>query len=711
MADVITSIGSDSSITTGTPSSCSGSSSPYSVTFPSAPSGVSIGDSVSFQDEVTTFATYTYLVTDISSATLTLKFVSESSGYGSEESPCNIMNSSYSQATGTFKRTYSTITAWESDLDNTAIYSSGDDAIGECYKDSNFNEAFTINGGGTVGLDSVKLTAPAGQRHDGTAGSGVVNVYNSGTQSTSIISRQNCTISFMEYHMGSNSINNRAITASTSAYTDIVFSQNIIHNLTGSFPIAIFFDYGNSSSDTRYCHNNLIYAIDDNDDRVKAVLLRGSYPLKVWNNTTYLIRTGRADKDAYSFACNTSSSAMEVKNCLAIMTSSTGSEAFALNYNSDSDYNGSDFSTATGGSNDLTDLTTAVFEDYDGTPPEFALADDSSPIGAGVDLGTTAGVNIDITGRDRSSYSDWSMGAFQPESADVIITADPMISDSTMDGTFAQGFSITSDPMTSVSTMDGTLVLGANVNADPMSSVSTMDGTFVLSGNVTADPMTSVSTMDGTFAQGVNVNADAMTSVSTIDGTFVQGVNVNADAMTSVSTMDGTFAQGVNVTADAMTSVSTMDGSFSQGVIVTADPMTSVSTMDGSFLLGVNVTADPMTSVSTMSGTFVGDVNINADPMTSVSTMSGTFEADISINADPMTSVSTMSGSFTGDVVITATPMISISTMDGQYGDPYEILYIVDATLNPPTSTGSLSTTTSTGVLDAPTITDTSLKN
>lgn len=422
MADVTTSIGSNSSITTGTPSSSSGSSSPYTVAFPSAPSGVSIGDSVSFQDETSSYATFTYLVTNISGSSLTLKFLTESSGYSGDTSPSDIYDSSYGQASGTFKRTYSTITAWELDLDNTAIYSSGDDAIGECYKDSNFNEAFTINGGGTVGLDSVKLTAPAGQRHDGTAGSGVVNVYNSGTQSTSVISRQNTTISFLEYHMGSNSVNNRACTVESTAYTNIIFSQNIIHNLTGSFPIAVLFATGNSSSDTRYCHNNLFYDIDDSDDRVKALLVQGSYPLKVWNNTTYLIRTGSGSKNAYSFACNNSSTAMEVKNCLAIMTSSTGSEAFALNYNSDSDYNGSDFSTATGGSNDLTSLSTSVFEDYSASPPEFALASGASPIDAGVDLGTTAGVNIGIGGRDRSSDSAWSMGAFQPIPTGVTVS-------------------------------------------------------------------------------------------------------------------------------------------------------------------------------------------------------------------------------------------------------------------------------------------------
>ena len=45
---------------------------------------------------------------------------------------------------GTSSRDYSTITAWESDLSDGTIYSSGDDAVGECYKDSTFSENVTL---------------------------------------------------------------------------------------------------------------------------------------------------------------------------------------------------------------------------------------------------------------------------------------------------------------------------------------------------------------------------------------------------------------------------------------------------------------------------------------------------------------------------------------------------------------------------------------
>ena len=682
MADVITSIGSNSSITTATPSSCSGSSSPYSVTFPSAPSGVSIGDSVSFQDEVTTFATYTYLVTDISSATLTLKFVSESSGYGSEESPCSIMNSSYSQATGTFKRTYSTITAWELDLDNTAIYSSGDDAIGQCYKDSNFNEAFTINGGGTVGLDSVKLTAPAGQRHDGTAGSGVVNVYNSGTQSTSVISRQNTTISFLEYHMGNNSINNRAVTVSTSAYTDIIFSQNIIHNLTGSFPIAIFFDDGNSSSDTRYCHNNLIYDIDDNDDRVKAVLISGSYPLKVWNNTTYLIRTGSGSKNAYSFACDTASTAMEVKNCLAIMTSSVGTDGFALNYTSGSDYNGSDFSTATGGSNDLTSLTTAVFEDYDASPPDFSLASGASPIDAGVDLGTTAGVNIGIAGRDRSGDAAWSMGAFQPIPTGTTVT--PAAAQTIATGaspTLTSGLELTPATAVSVATSQApTVTSGQTLIPAVAVSVATGQSPTITSG-LTLTPASAVSIATGnapTITSGIDFSPAVAVSVATgTPPTISSGSTVSPASADAIAT-------GTDPSVTEGESGETVTPAAAIAVATGASPtITSGGTITPAVSVAITTATSPsITSGGTITPSVAATVATGTSPtITSGITLSGIVAAAVATAQSP---------TITSDTTVTPSAAVIVVSASILPITPYGILYITDPMIRIP-SVGSAS--------------------
>ena len=90
---------------------------------------------------------------------------------------------------GTSSRDYSTIALWDADLDESSIYSSGDTAVGECYADSDFtgNGETTINGGGTIGLDTITLTAASGERNDGSANTGVRLLRTSGSQSDVIV--------------------------------------------------------------------------------------------------------------------------------------------------------------------------------------------------------------------------------------------------------------------------------------------------------------------------------------------------------------------------------------------------------------------------------------------------------------------------------------------------------------------------------------------
>ena len=87
---------------------------------------------------------------------------------------------------GATGRDYSTIVLWEADLDDASEYNADDDAVGECYDDSDFdmNGDFTLDGGdlddGSGDLATVRLTVAEGHRHDGTAGTGV-RVYTSTT--------------------------------------------------------------------------------------------------------------------------------------------------------------------------------------------------------------------------------------------------------------------------------------------------------------------------------------------------------------------------------------------------------------------------------------------------------------------------------------------------------------------------------------------------
>jgi len=698
MAEVITSIGTDTSITTGTPSSCSGSSSPYTVAFPSAPSGVSIGDSVSFTD-ATSFATYTYLVTDIDGSSLELKYLTDDGSYG-DTSPCDLYNESFGQAAGTFKRTYSTITTWEANFDNTTVYSSSDSATGNCYKDSNFNETWTINGSSVIGLSAVKLTAPAGQRHDGTAGSGVKIRYTGGNTAVCTINENNVTVEYLEFDMaaGSNS-NNRACVINTSAYTNVIVSKNIIYNLVGSLPVALIVTQGNDSSDTRYVSNNLVYDIDDSDDRVKGFLSQSSYPVYFWNNTLYLIRTGRSSKNAFAFYGG-STEEMVLKNNLAIMTTSTGAEDFAYDYSSDSNFNGSDFATATGGADDLTSLTTAVFEDYDASPPDFSLASGASPIGAGVDLGTTGGVNIDITGRDRSSDTSWSMGAFQFVDPNITVSADPLIGVGIL-GTPAvsKSTTISASALTSVGVLIGTSAESITISAAAMTSLGTLIGTSSEATTISASPMVSIGVLSGSSAEAITITASPLTSVAVLGGSTTETITISASPMTSIGLLTGTKSSSTTISASPMISIAVLGGSTTETITISADAITSVGTMTGSRIANVTVTAPPMVSVGTMTGSRIANVTVTASPMVSESKLLGTAVERITIASSALTSVATLEGALIGDVTVNASPMISKSLLLGNRVAGYEVLYITDARLNRSATNCSISVSKITDVI------------
>jgi hypothetical protein len=175
VATIITSIGTNNSIATATPTGCSGSGggSGYAVTFSSAPSGVSIGDKATIEDVASYSATFTYRVTNISGSTLTFVFVEEDTlGWG-EQSPCELYDMSYSQAEATFRRFYGSPGEWATDLGNSDVYASSDDAVGQCHNDSIWTDSNHFASVSSLGsLNSIKLTVHPDSRHNGTTGSG-----------------------------------------------------------------------------------------------------------------------------------------------------------------------------------------------------------------------------------------------------------------------------------------------------------------------------------------------------------------------------------------------------------------------------------------------------------------------------------------------------------------------------------------------------------
>ena len=175
MATTTVSIGSNQSIATVTPSSCSGSG-PWTVAFTSTPSSnVAVGDIYVAQDESSDFAIYTFLLTGISGSNYTLKYLTcDDSGMGScgSTSPCDIYNAEFSTVAGTFKRAFTTITLFEAMIDDSSpvYWGSTDDVVGECHGDSPFTDDSRVQFTNKQSLASVKLTVHETDRHDGKAG-------------------------------------------------------------------------------------------------------------------------------------------------------------------------------------------------------------------------------------------------------------------------------------------------------------------------------------------------------------------------------------------------------------------------------------------------------------------------------------------------------------------------------------------------------------
>jgi len=160
VATIITSLGSRA--TENVDITAVAGSNPYTITLAAATTTTNNGDTLT--DEAAT--PNSYLIT--AGAGTTSLTVEDLLGAGTAP-----LASGGSQATTT--RTYSTIALWAADLDDTDLYNSSDDAVGECYNDSVFAENWTIAGGHTVGLTSTRLTVPVAERGDGTADTGVQN--------------------------------------------------------------------------------------------------------------------------------------------------------------------------------------------------------------------------------------------------------------------------------------------------------------------------------------------------------------------------------------------------------------------------------------------------------------------------------------------------------------------------------------------------------
>ena len=444
MATTTVSIGSNQSIDTETPATSSGSGPSYTVTFGTTPTGIHVGD-IGFMDTEDAgggnASDYTFLVTGISGDNITLKYLTDTASKG-DASPLGLYDGSGSsgspnQAEMVFKRAFSTITLFEAMVDDASpdYWGSSDDVVGELHADSNFTDA-TVNFDNKQSLSSVTLSVYEDDRHDGTAESGALwkPTANSGHNVGILrINIDNMTAEWLDISLDSlDSRNtNRAITF-VGTNDDNIIRNNLLHDKGGNpgstGPTAMQALAAGGTSDTISVINNIIYnwVETSNDHTVGINFNQWQGTVNIYGNTLYNLQSNGGSKYAYGILfANNSNNTTNIKNNIVAQLSGSQERAYYKNNASSTVNSANNLSDDTAGAaynaedmnqslNDSTALTGKTLAEIDFVSTSAGSEDlhldvDSICIGAGVDLGTTNGVNIDIDGETMSG--NWSIGA------------------------------------------------------------------------------------------------------------------------------------------------------------------------------------------------------------------------------------------------------------------------------------------------------------
>ena len=341
-------------------------------------------------------------------------------------------------------RCFSSISTWEADLDTDVFYDDGDTAQGEMYNDTTFEvtSGTTINGGGSLSggsLDTRTLTAAVGQRHDGTANSGVRVLCTSTNSDLEVL--------VMDGSVGSaggtgNQIqwievdcNEKDIRAGIRLYHYSGIQNCIVHGARWCNSNNETVGIKSYSKNTWIC-NCIVYdiecdagsssswgtagmRIDQNDWQV------------VTNNTVYGTKSNASVglTTAYGIEVKSGGDYQRIYNNIAMGTASdngTDTDFVTQTSTSYTDANYSSDTSAPGDTNYRSESAADTFVSTSAGSEDFHLKDGSNALRVGKDAGANETVvgrrmpyspydwDVDIDGRDRDSEADdWDIGADQ----------------------------------------------------------------------------------------------------------------------------------------------------------------------------------------------------------------------------------------------------------------------------------------------------------
>jgi hypothetical protein len=278
--------------------------------------------------------------------------------------------------------------------------------VAECYDDDgDMTAGCTINGFTADSSNYVKITAPVGERHDGTAGSGVViDVSSSPNQNPINIQDNNVVIEWLEITGWSGAAGYQiryGIVAGT-AFNPLI-QYNIVHD-SGS----------NANNKTQHgirwdragrAYNNIVYNVGGHGIREGAGYGGNVY---IYGNTVYGFNEADDNSDGIKVG---NSSPGAVKNNLVIELGTTGGLCFSGWGSTTHDYNASSDSSATGtnslDSGDASPPSTSDFVSVTAGSEDLHLVAGAVEVDEGVDLSGTFTLDIDNTTRPAT----WDIGA------------------------------------------------------------------------------------------------------------------------------------------------------------------------------------------------------------------------------------------------------------------------------------------------------------
>lgn len=314
---------------------------------------------------------------------------------------------------GTTSRDYSTITAWEADLDNTTYLSANSECYGECYNDSAFDEAVTVNGGGTVGLASRTLTVASGERHDGTAGVGA-RIVRTSTGTSISVQIDDTTVEWIEIDGGGENANQLEMSEARNVGRNII-SHNA-DNGGSSHRASVIINVAQSSENDSYIANIIVYDITASGfRRFHGISLSGTggQECDAYNCTVF--NTGGGSSTNRGIQASSNDNDYIIQNCIAVQTNGVDGLNFEFGSGGTHEYNLSEDVTADG-TGSITGVSAAdLFVSTTGGSEDLHLKDDSPALESGTPISVFDSIEIDIDGIDRNGPSNplWSIGAHQ----------------------------------------------------------------------------------------------------------------------------------------------------------------------------------------------------------------------------------------------------------------------------------------------------------